>query len=128
MTNDQISDSLIRIKNGYLARKINVTLSRAKIIEQLVGILIDNGYLEKLSIDKKTNQILVTLKYQDKKPVLTNIIRISKPTLRVYIDSKNISSVFGGLGMSIISTSKGLATNYEARKNHLGGELICKVW
>lgn len=130
MFNDPVADILIQIKNGYLTRKSSVTVPFSKIKERLVSLLYKNGYignfLTKGSGYKK--QLVINLKYPDQKPVLTNVIRISKPGLRIYVNRKNIPAVFGGLGITLISTAKGLMTGGEARRQNLGGELICKIW
>ncbi len=130
MVNDLISDSLVKIKNGYLAGNSEVTLFYSKITEKLVTLLINNNFASKIEIVKKDNRkaIIVSLIYKDKKPAVVDIVRVSKPSLRVYVNRKKIPWVFGGLGICIISTPKGLMTGSQARKNNLGGELICKIW
>jgi len=129
MINDPIADFLIRIKNGYLAKKTEVSVPYSKIKENLGKILVEEGYLEKLKIkNEKLKIIELTLKYEGKRPALTDVQRVSKPGLRIYVDKTKIPKVLGGLGITIISTPKGLMTDKEARKKGLGGEVICKVW
>jgi len=132
MMNDSISDFLIRIKNGYLARHEEVSVPYSKIIANLAKILVVEKYLEKCQTKESKlpniKELVLTLKYDGKKPVLTDIQRISKPSLRIYLKNKNIPKVLGGLGIIIISTPKGLMTGYEAKKQGLGGEAICKIW
>lgn len=126
MTNDNLADYLTRIKNGYLARKKEVVIPWSKTKEALTAILISEGYLEKS--EKKEHDLLIGLKYDKKKPGLTDIKRISKPGLRIYAKKTKIQRVLSGLGLTILSTSKGLMTNKQAKEKGLGGELICKVW
>jgi len=139
MINDPIADFLIRIKNGYLAKKTEVSVPYSKIKENLGKILVEEGYLEKLKIpacpagrrnpkSEIRKNLVLTLKYEKKKPALTDVQRVSKPGLRIYVDKTKIPKVLGGLGITIISTPKGLMTDKEARKKGLGGEVICKVW
>lgn len=126
MTNDNLADYLTRIKNGYLARKKEVVIPWSKTKEGLTAILIKEGYLEKSEL--KEHDLVVGLKYDKKKPALTDLKRISKPGLRIYARKTKIQRVLSGLGLTILSTSKGLMTNKEAKEKNLGGELICKVW
>ena len=135
MVNDTISDFLARIKNGYLARKSTVSVPYAKALEKIGELMVESNYLENMEVisqkkDKKTikKEILLTLKYEGKKPVLQEIVRVSKPGKRVYIKSGRIRPTLSGFGISIISTPKGLMTGKEARKIKLGGEFICQIW
>lgn len=127
---DSIGDMLARIKNGYLAKAKNVTIPHSTLKEKLGKILAKNGYLESSEVKtgNKTKILKMALKYKGKTPILTDIKRVSRPGLRIYINKKNIPRVLGGLGMVIISTPKGLLTDRQARKLSLGGEVICKVW
>lgn len=126
MTNDSLADFLTRIKNGYLARKKEVVIPWSKTKEVLTTILIKEGYLEKSELKKR--DLVIGLKYDKKRPSLTDIKRISKPGLRIYAKKTKIPRVLSGLGLTILSTSKGLMTNKQAKEKGLGGELICKVW
>ena len=126
MVSDPIGDFLIRIKNGYLARKKKVTAPFSKIKEKLAKILVDSGYLAELKKDK--NKLIVRLRYPEGKPALEEVRRISKPGCRIYKKRKEIKPVRSGFGMAIISTPKGLMTDKEARKKNLGGEVICEIW
>ena len=126
MVSDPIGDFLIRIKNGYLARKKKVTAPFSKIKEKLAKILVDSGYLAELKRDK--NKLIVRLRYPEGKPALEEVRRISKPGCRIYKKRKEIKPVRSGFGMAIISTPKGLMTDKEARKKNLGGEVICEIW
>lgn len=130
MNNNTIADFLIRIKNGFMASKTQVTAPYSKITLSLAKILHDSGYLNKVEItgaDKKKN-IILTLSYQNKKAKLNNIQLQSRPSGRIYVKKNGIPHVLGGMGMAILSTPQGLMTDRQARKKGLGGEVICKVW
>lgn len=131
VVSDQIGDFLIRIKNGYLARKRQVEVSWSKMKEGIAEILIKEGYLKKSEVKSqksKVKTIELGLKYEGKVPALTNVKRISKPGLRIYARADRIPKEKYGFGITIISTPKGLMTDKEARKKKLGGEVICQVW
>jgi small subunit ribosomal protein S8 len=126
----QVVDFLIRIKNAYLAGRKSLDVFYSPGLEKLARILADNGYLEKIEVSKQPHKKTLTLylKYEKKSPALSNIKIISRPGLRVYTKSKKIRAVLGGTGISIVSTPRGLMTGRQARKDNLGGELICQVW
>ena len=126
MTNDNLADYLVRIKNGYLARKKEVVIPWSKTKEGLTNILISEGYLENYEL--KEHELVIGLKYDKKRPSLTDIKRVSKPGLRIYAKKTKMPRVLSGLGLTIISTSKGLMTNRQAKEKGLGGEILCKVW
>lgn len=146
MVNDTISDMLTRIRNANLAYKTSVSLSKTKVNEKLCEILEQEGFIEKFSISEThSNEIIVDLKYHTRnaytkngvfgkggvglgKPCITNLKRISKPGLRIYTNSRDIPKVLGGMGILILSTSKGLMTDRQARQARLGGEILCSVW
>lgn len=130
MISDPIADALIRIKNGYLATLERVEIPYSKMKYKLIDLLVNNGFVKsyKVSGEGYRKEIVVELNYKDGKPVLTDVLKVSRPGLRVYVKKGNIPKVFGGLGIAIISTSCGLMTDREARKKKLGGELICKIW
>lgn len=124
---DPIADALIRIKNGYLARKSEVLLSYSKLVSNLCDLLAKKGYIE--SVEKiGEREIKVVLKYKDRLPVLTDVKRISKPGRRVYMGAKLLPRVLNGMGIAVISTPKGLMTDAEARKEGMGGEIMAFVW
>jgi small subunit ribosomal protein S8 len=128
---DPIGDFLIRIKNGYLAGKRQVLVPYSRIKERLGQILVKEGYLENVKCQMsnvKFKILELELKYEKRRPVLTEVRRISKPGLRIYSPSSRIPRVRQGFGITIISTSKGLMTDKEAKKKNLGGEIICQVW
>lgn len=131
MNTDPIADMLTRIRNANLVSHETVEMPSSKLKVELAKLLKDEGYI----IDYSTKQegkftfLNIVLKYDEKnKPVITNLKRISKPGLRNYSKSKHLPQVFGGLGIAIISTSKGLMTDRKARKEQIGGEVLCYVW
>ncbi|MCJ7740739.1 30S ribosomal protein S8 [Candidatus Microgenomates bacterium] len=131
MTSDPIADFLIQIKNGYMAKKSQVTIPHSKMKESLAKILNKNGWLGKVTVAKSKenfSQIIIDLLYDRKLPKVTEIVIVSKPGRRVYVKADGLPRVLGGLGMAVISTSSGLMTDKEARKKGLGGEVICKIW
>lgn len=130
MTTDPLGDMLTRIRNGYLARKVEVSVPYSKLKKALAEVLVKTGYLKnmKTSDDKVNKKILLSLVYQDNKPKLNGVTRISRPGVRIYVKNKNIPRIFGGMGMVILSTPEGIMNGRDAKKKGLGGELICKVW
>ena len=127
---DPIADFLTRIRNASKAKKIKVEIPSSKIKAGLSEILKKNGYIYdfKLDEDSKQNIITVLLKYTDGKPAISGLKRISKPGLRIYKQSTELPRVLNGLGTAIISTSKGLMTDKEARNQSTGGEVVCYIW
>jgi len=129
VVNDPIGDMLIRIKNGYLARKVVVEVPYSKMKEEIAKLLVKEGYLKKFKIENLKFKILkLELKYEGKKPVIEGVKRISKPGVRIYAKAGEIPKVKYGFGITIVSTSKGIMTGREAKKKNLGGEVICQVW
>ena len=128
---DPIADMLTRIRNANQNRAKNVTMPSSKMKEQIATILKDEGYIKDFSIEKNDvqNILTLTLKYaENKERVITGLKRISKPGLRVYATKEEIPYVLNGLGIAIISTSKGVMTDKLARKNNVGGEVIAYIW
>lgn len=123
---DPIADTLIRIKNGYTSGKRGVEVPYSKLQFHLCKLLSKEGYI--MDVSKKERALELTLKYEGRKPVLTDVKRISKPSLRVYKGYKNLPRVLNNLGIAIISTPQGLMTEKEARKKKLGGEVMAEVW
>lgn len=123
---DPIADALIRVKNGYLSGKTSVSLRYSKLILNLMKLLAKEGYIE----DTKENsrEIVVNLKYVSRKSAITDIKRVSKPSLRVYSGVGQLPYVLSGLGIAIISTPKGIMTDKQARKAKVGGEVLALVW
>lgn len=124
--NDPIADALIRIKNGYSVGKPTVIVRFSKLILQLIKLLEKEGYIEKS--DQKNNEITVVLKYISRKPAISGVKRVSKPSLRVYKGVKALPWVLNGLGIAIVSTPKGIMTDRQARKLKVGGEILALVW
>ena len=128
---DTIADMLTRIRNANAMRYTNVSVPASNLKIEVARILKEEGYIEDYKIVKEDVQgtIELTLKYGDKKErVITGLKRISKPGLRVYAKSNEIPKVLNGLGIAIISTSKGIMTDKEARKQNLGGEVLAYIW
>lgn len=129
---DIVADSLIRIKNGYLAYREEVILPYSKLVLAICALLEKEGFItsfKEVKIEGKNfNQIQVILKYLGKKPALTDVKRISKPGLRVYKPSKALPRVLNGFGLAIVSTPKGVMSDKEARKQSVGGEVMAYVW
>lgn len=123
---DPISDMLTRIRNAYLVEHEEVCITASKIKEAILGILKENGYIE--DFKKEGKEICVTLKYENSKPVVTKIERVSTPGRRFYVKKDEIPTVLSGRGIAVISTSRGLMTGENAKKENLGGEIICKVY
>jgi len=130
--NDPIADMLTRIRNAQVARHDAVTMPASNTKKAIAKILLDEGYIKSYDVvdDGMQGAIKVTLKYMNGKstPVITGLKRISKPGLRVYARCEELPKVLGGLGVAIISTSKGLMTDRAARKENLGGEVLCYIW
>ena len=130
--NDPIADMLTRIRNANTAKHDTVDVPASKMKIAIANILLDEGYIEKYDLidDGAFKTIHITLKYgKDKKEkIITGLKRISKPGLRVYANTENMPKVLGGLGVAIISTNQGVITDKQARKLHVGGEVLAFVW
>ncbi len=131
IVNDPIADMLTRIRNAQIARHDSVTMPASNMKKSIAKLLVDEGYIksvEKID-DGLQGELKINLKYLDKKqPVIVGLKRISKPGLRVYAKCEDLPKVLGGLGVAIISTSKGIMTDKDARKENLGGEVLCYIW
>ena len=130
-TTDPIADMLTRIRNTNSARHTTVEIPASKVKLAIAQILLDEGYIrsfEKIE-DGKQGMIQVTLKYDEKgKRVISGLKRISKPGLRIYVSCEELPQVLNGLGIALVSTSKGIKTDRDARKEGLGGEVLAYVW
>ena len=129
--NDPIADMLTRIRNGLIARHDTVTLPASNMKKAIAKILLDEGYVKSIDFidDDVQGQIKIVLKYaQGKQSVIKGLKRISKPGLRVYARREELPKVLGGLGVAIISTSKGIMTDKEARNAGIGGEVLAYIW
>jgi small subunit ribosomal protein S8 len=131
MMTDPIADLLTRIRNANMVRHATVDIPASKTKKSILEILLKEGFIggfETVTVENHET-IRVALKYgQDKSRVITGIKRISKPGLKVYAKKNELPRVLGGLGVAIVSTSKGIVTDREARKLQVGGEVICYVW
>lgn len=131
MMTDPIADMLTRIRNGNNAKHNSVDIPASNIKKDLAEILLEEGFIKGYDVldDAKQGIIRVDLKYgPNNEKVMSGIKRISKPGLRVYVKSDEIPRVLGGLGIAIVSTSSGIMTDKKARKEGIGGEVICYVW
>jgi len=127
---DPLADLLTRVRNGQAANKVHVQMPSSKLKVSVCKVLKQEGYIEDYSVSQAENnkQILdIALKYYQGAPVIESIQRVSKPGRRVYKGSEDLPSVLGGFGVAIISTSKGLMTDKEAREGGHGGEVLCTV-
>lgn len=134
MVNDPIADMLTRIRNALMAGQTTVSFPKSKIKVEIVRILHEEGYIEGYTIGEETPVPLITvqLKYygtrRSRRPVITNISRISKPGRRVYRNRRDMPRVLSGTGIAIVTTPKGVMTAQEARRQRVGGEVLCYVW
>ena len=131
VVNDPIADMLTRIRNAQVAKHDSVTLPASNTKKAIAKILLAEGYVKSVDFVDEAPQgsIKIALKYVNgKQPVIAGLKRISKPGLRVYAKAEELPKVLGGLGIAIISTSKGLMTDKEARKNAIGGEVLAYIW
>lgn len=126
---DPIADFLTRIRNAQAARKRSVTAPASKLKAAIAQVLKDEGYIADYRIDEQDGKrdITVVLKYFEGKPVITRIERVSRPSLRIYRGADELPSVMGGLGVAIVSTSKGVVSDRVARAAGQGGEVLCIV-
>ena len=128
---DTIADMLTRIRNASAAKHDSVAIPASNVKKAIAQILLDEGYIQSFTVeeDGKQGVIHITLKYgQNKAQIITGIRRISKPGLRIYTNVEDMPKVMKGLGIAILSTSKGIMTDKEARKANVGGEVLAYVW
>jgi small subunit ribosomal protein S8 len=132
MMTDPISDLLTRIRNGAAAKHARVDVPASKLKAEVVRIMKEEGFIHTYKVveeSKAKKTIRVFLKYTpDRHSAITDLRRVSKPGNRRYVGSKGVKSVIGGLGISILSTPRGVMTGRDARKANVGGELLCEVW
>lgn len=131
MVTDPIADMLTRIRNACLVRHTQVVMPSSKIKAAIAQILAEEGFIQGYNItdEKPQPRLVLGLKYTGRgKSVITGLERISKPGRRIYAGSKDIPWVRSGLGISIVSTPKGLMTGRKARRNKVGGEILCNIW
>lgn len=135
VTTDPIADLLARIRNGLMARKMFVLVSDSKMNRAIAEILKTQGYIIDVT-DATTNkgrkpalqQLKITLKYVEGRPMITYLQRVSRPGQRIYLPINRLKSVLRGVGVAVVSTSKGLMTDKQARNENIGGEVLFKVW
>ena len=133
MNTDPIADMLTRIRNANMVSLKEVEMPSSKLKVELAKLLKSEGYIENYAVvDKEGSNfksLKIELKYDEKsKPVISNLKRVSRPGLRNYCKAKDIPQVLGGMGIAIISTSKGLLTDRKAKKENVGGEILCFIW
>ncbi len=131
MVNDPIADMLIRIKNAVMRRKEEVNIPYSKLKERIAQILKQEGFITDYKVEGEgvKKEIIVLPKYDEEgNPILTDVKRVSKPGRRIYVKKDEIPWVKNGMGIAIISTSKGVVTDREARRLKIGGEILCEVW
>ena len=130
---DPIADMLTRIRNANIAMHDTLTMPSSKMKEAIANILVREGYITDFEVadieGKAYKNLKITMKYsEEREKVITGIKRVSKPGLRIYKASTTVPRVLGGMGIAILSTSKGVITDREARAKHVGGEVLCEVW
>ncbi len=131
MMTDPIADMFTRIRNAVMVKDPNVSIPRSRVKERILEVLKREGFIEDFEAVEKMGrkEILVHLRYhRGQQPVIEGLQRVSKPGRRVYVDSSRLPSVRGGLGVAILTTSRGIMTDAEAREAGIGGEVICNVW
>lgn len=125
---DPIADMLTRIRNGQAANKVAISMPSSKLKVAIANVLADEGYIESVKVIEGVKpELEITLKYFQGKPVVESIQRVSRPGLRIYKRKDELPKVMGGLGIAVVSTSKGVMTDRAARQAGLGGEIICYV-
>ncbi|HAO99330.1 MAG TPA: 30S ribosomal protein S8 [Fibrobacteres bacterium] len=128
--NDPISDMLTRIRNATMAGQRAVQMPASKLRREIAGILVKQNFVEKFVIldDGKQGLMKILLRYTDGEPAIQGMVRVSSPGSRTYSKSVRLPKVKNGLGIAIVSTSKGVLTDFECREQRVGGEVLCKVW
>jgi len=128
---DPVADLLTRIRNGQRAKKESVVAPASRIRENVLGVLVREGYIrgfERYNIRTGIDEIKIELKYYEGQPVIREINRISRPGCRVYSKIRDLPKVYNGLGISILSTPRGIMSDSEAREANVGGEVLCQVF
>ncbi len=135
MVNDPIADMLTRIRNALMRRKESVEMPSSKMLVAIAGILKEEGFIQDYEVLEGGSYPILRIRLKYKRegtrkwiPAITGLRRVSKPSRRIYVGADEIKPVRSGLGIAILSTSQGVMTDKEARKRHIGGELICEVW
>ena len=132
IVSDPIADMLTRIRNANMAEKVSVEVPSSKIKIEIAKLLKSEGFVSDYSIikiDENKPSLAINLKYTaDREPVIQGLQRVSKPSCRKYVNRDEVPRVLGGIGIAILSTSKGVITDTEARKQNIGGEILCYIW
>ena len=130
MTTDPIADIIIRIKNAHMAKHKVVEVPYSNMKKAITDILASEGYISSVELkeEKPFNKLVLTLKYIGKLPAINDVKRLSKPGRRLYAPANKLPKALGGYGITIVSTSKGVMTDKQARKQNIGGELLCQIW
>ncbi len=129
--NDSLSDMLARIKNAHQAKKVSTSCLKSKLNINVLNVLKEEGYIrdfKDIELRKGVSSIQIELKYFNGSPVIKKIKRISKPGIRKYSKIAELNRPYGGLGISILSTPKGVMSDLQAKKNNVGGEVLCEVF
>lgn len=128
--NDPIADMIIRIKNALMAKHDTVVVPHSKMKQAIGEILVKSHYVEECKVENKAPQseLVFKLRYVGRLPAITDVKRVSTPGRRIYTSSQTIPRALGGYGITIVSTSKGVMTDREAKKQNLGGEVLCQIW
>ncbi len=129
--NDPISDALSRLRNAQSVKKAKTSIPASNKIRSVLDVLLSEGYIagyKKVDLGNNKSEFHVDLKYYEGRPVIRNVKRISKPGRRIYTACNDLPKVYNGLGIAIVSTSKGVLSDYQARQHNVGGELICSVF
>jgi len=126
MVRNAISDAVTRVKNGYRANLTEVRLPKSKKIQAVMEVLAKYKYIKSVKLDDV--DLVVELSYAEKQPIIIGMRNVSRPGRKVYVPYKDIPKVWGGLGINVLSTSKGIMGQREAKKAKLGGELLLQVW
>ena len=125
---DPIADMLTRIRNAVMVNKTEVLIPLSKVKEKIAETLVKEKYIESYEVIESGKTLKLKLKYEDNKPAISHLKRISKPGCRIYVSKNKIPEVLNGYGLAILSTSSGIMTNKEAKKRQIGGELLCEIW
>ncbi len=130
MVTDPIADMLTRIRNALMAKKEEVRIPASRMKREIARILKEEGFIEDFYVEDKgvQGEIVIKLKYYKGESVIRGLRRVSKPGRRIYVSKEELPKVLGGLGIAVISTSKGVMTDKECRKLGIGGEYICEIW
>ena len=131
MTNDPVADLMTNLRNAIERKKDTIEISSSKVLEAITKILEKEGYINNYEVEEKEGafkKLILNLKYVNNESAIKHLERVSKPGLRVYVGYKDIPRIRNGLGMSIITTSKGIVSGKEARREKIGGEFMLKIW